>query len=79
MKYLKIKNKKTGQYCDGSGDFGFDSEGKLFSSVQYINRYMMAQVMFNKELVSACKDDIEVVECEIVPTKTVQFNINKLL
>jgi len=78
MQYIKLKNTKTGLFCDGSGTFDFNSNGRVFTSIHQLNRYMRTQLQFNKTAVEACKDDIEVVEYDLIPQKSTHLNINNL-
>lgn len=78
MKFMKLKNIKTGLFCDGSGDFEFNNEGKIFHSMQQINRFMKMQCAINQDIFNSCKDDIEVVEYNLIPTKSLKLDVNKL-
>jgi len=78
MKFIKIKNSKTGLFCSGDGDFQFDAEGRIFGSSLQVTRYMKYVMHFNKDAMDACKDDIEVVEFSLIPQKTNHLNINTL-
>ncbi len=79
MKYIKLKNKATGKFCTGSGDFDFDNEGKIFNSREQLTRYIRTQATMNKELINSCKNDIEVVEFELIPQSTTDINISNYL
>jgi len=79
MKYIKLKNKKTGKFCTGSGDFEFDNEGKIFNSREQLTRYIWMQVSINKDVISSCKNDMEVVEFELIPHQSSDINLSNYL
>lgn len=76
MKYIKLKNKITGKFCTGSGGFEFDNEGKIFASREQLTRYIRMQVTLNKDVLSGCKNDMEVVEFDLIPQSTTDINIS---
>lgn len=80
MPLIKVMNKRSGQFCNGSMDFDFDKDGKVFRSKAQLERYVRLIKKTNKSVIDGCINDLEVVEFELTPVKvlTQQISLNSL-